>query len=276
VDTPSYVAAPYVQGEITLYKGLTFSPGLRIDYNPRIGWMTSPRGSLNYRVLENTTLKVIYGEAFRSPNAYELYYFTPTGANLKPERLTSWEGDWDQRLTHNLSASLSVYSNRMRDFIDLAPADESQTFENDKQKASEGTELELRGQWSNGISGYSTYSYQFAQEDRENGHLLGSPKHLSQVNLSVPLFDRKFFATVDAQYVGRRLALDHDVVSPYTVVNFTLLTRKVTRNLDLSASVYNAFDKRYYDPGAQQHVQDALQQDGRNLRAKLTWTFGAR
>ena len=44
-------------------------------------------------------------------------------------------------------------------------------------------------------------------------------------------------------------------------------------NLEISASVYNLFDTTYFDPGSDHHVQDMLQQDGRNYRLKITWGF---
>ena len=106
VDKPSFVAAPYLEAEVPLGKGLSFDPSIREDYNPRVGWIVSPRGALNYHVLENTHLKAIYGESFRSPNGYELYYY-PNETNLKAERIRAWEGDWDQALSHNIGLSTS-------------------------------------------------------------------------------------------------------------------------------------------------------------------------
>ena len=53
-----------------------------------------------------------------------------------------------------------------------------------------------------------------------------------------------------------------------------VLGRNLTHNLDLSASMYNALNRTYFDPGAGDHRQDRLQQDGRNFRVKLTWRLG--
>ena len=53
----------------------------------------------------------------------------------------------------------------------------------------------------------------------------------------------------------------------------TLLGHALGKHLDLSASVYNLFDKKYFDPGRPEDVQDAIQQDGRNFRIKLTGRF---
>ena len=42
---------------------------------------------------------------------------------------------------------------------------------------------------------------------------------------------------------------------------------------ELSAGLYNLLDKNYADPGAEEHLQDSLRQDGRNFRVKLTFRF---
>lgn len=59
----------------------------------------------------------------------------------------------------------------------------------------------------------------------------------------------------------------------YSLANLTLSGRKLLPGLEVSASVYNLFDKAYADPGAQEHVQDTLRQDGRSFRLKATASF---
>ncbi len=283
VDKPSFVAAPYFEADIPLGKGFSLDPSIREDYNPRVGWILSPRGALNYHALESTHLRLTYGESFRSPNAYELYYYSGYASNdsgaphLNAERIRAWEGNWDQVLSHNVGFSLSLFSNNMRDFIGLSSDNiTGSAFENIGRMSVSGGEVEVRGQWSNGVSGTASFSQAFVQDGPGSQPLVNSPRELGKLNLSVPLMEQKLFATVDAQFVSRRATLTQQDVSPYSVANLTLLSRALARNLDLSASVYNIFDKRFYDPGAQQHVQDAIQQDGRAFRAKLVWTFGAK
>jgi iron complex outermembrane receptor protein len=38
-------------------------------------------------------------------------------------------------------------------------------------------------------------------------------------------------------------------------------------------SAYNLFDTHYGYPGAEDHVQDVLPQEGRSVRLKLTYSF---
>jgi iron complex outermembrane receptor protein len=53
----------------------------------------------------------------------------------------------------------------------------------------------------------------------------------------------------------------------------TLLAHTLTKHLDVSASVYNILDKRYFNPGRPEDTQDVIQQDGRNFQIKLTGKF---
>jgi iron complex outermembrane receptor protein len=59
----------------------------------------------------------------------------------------------------------------------------------------------------------------------------------------------------------------------FSVVNFTLFSQNLIKNLDVSASVYNLFDERYGDPSTRFHLQDILERDGRTFRIKLAYRF---
>jgi outer membrane receptor for ferrienterochelin and colicins len=45
------------------------------------------------------------------------------------------------------------------------------------------------------------------------------------------------------------------------------------KGLEMSASVYNLLDETYDDPSTPFHRQDAIEQDGRAFRLKLTYRF---
>ncbi len=59
----------------------------------------------------------------------------------------------------------------------------------------------------------------------------------------------------------------------YGIVNLSLFSENLVKGLELSASVYNLFDKRYDDPSTPFHRQDLIEQDGRAFRVKLTYRF---
>jgi iron complex outermembrane receptor protein len=72
--------------------------------------------------------------------------------------------------------------------------------------------------------------------------------------------------------MGRRRTILGSSVGGFALVNATLLSRNLGKHADLSASLYNVFDKTYADPGGQE-LLNAVQQDGRNFRVKLTFHF---
>lgn len=57
------------------------------------------------------------------------------------------------------------------------------------------------------------------------------------------------------------------------MTNFTLLSRKLFKGFDLSGSVYNLFNNRNADPAGGEHLQHLIEQNGRNLRLKLSYRF---
>jgi iron complex outermembrane receptor protein len=60
------------------------------------------------------------------------------------------------------------------------------------------------------------------------------------------------------------------------VANVTLLARNLGKHMDLSTSIYNLLDKKYFDAPSTENLQQAIQQDGRSFRVKMTWRWGER
>jgi iron complex outermembrane receptor protein len=72
--------------------------GVRYDYYSAFGSAVNPRAALIYNLFEQTTLKFLYGQAYRSPNAYETDYaaagYAPSHS-LEPEHINSYELVWE-------------------------------------------------------------------------------------------------------------------------------------------------------------------------------------
>jgi outer membrane receptor for ferrienterochelin and colicins len=134
-------------------------------------------------------------------------------------------------------------------------------------------EVELDGRLADGLDGSASYSYANATEPLTHQILNNSPQHLAKLNLIVPVVQRKLFASLDAQYTSPVQTLLKNSVSGFSVFNVTLLGHTLGKHLDLSTSVYNILDKKYFDPGRPEDVQNAIQQDGRSFRVKITSRF---
>lgn len=270
----------YFQDEMALLSRLNLTAGVRYDYYETFGREVTPRAGLVYGLSEKATVKVLYGEAFRSPNAYELYYqdgyTTKANLQLEPEKITSAEVIYEQYLGGHLRVTIDGFSNTIHDLItqQLDPADNLLVFRNVETVRANGVEMELENRWENGFEGRVSYTLQ-ETKDRATGMLLtNSPRQLGKVNLIVPLVRNLLFTGVEGQYTGERQTLAGIPVGSVTIFNANLLAQNLARGLDISAAVYNVFDRRYADPGSEEHKPvNAIEQDGRTFRVKLVYRF---
>jgi iron complex outermembrane receptor protein len=146
-------------------------------------------------------------------------------------------------------------------------------YQNYGKAVATGVEVELDGHLADGLQGRASYSYADAEAPVTGQPLSNSPQHLGKLNLSYPVVQRRLFASLDAQYTSSVQTLAGNTLSGFSVFNVTLLGHTLGKHLDLSGSVYNVFNKKYFDPGRPEDPEDAIQQDGRNFRIKLTGRF---
>jgi iron complex outermembrane receptor protein len=277
----SYSLGLYLQDEIQIRDNLLLNIGGRYDYFSTSGGTFNPRLAVIYSPLDGTTLKFLCGSAFRAPNAYELYYFTDPEQRvpLREESVTSYELMLEQRLTKHLRGSVNLFLNEMRDVIsqdDGSPADVNIPFANADRFESRGVEFSLKGVWPGGFRATGSYSLQTAFDEKTDTVLPNTPQQLAKLGLIVPLVRERLTLGVEEQYTGSRKKLDGGRLPGYWLTNLTLTGQEILPRLDLSASVYNLFDRSYAVPGAGEHLLggiSAIEQDGRSFRFKLTYRF---
>lgn len=279
IDTDASTWGLYAQDEFRVRDDLILSAGLRYDYFESFGSTTNPRVALVWMPMSETTLKGIYGTAFRAPSAYELFYndgniFQKAAGDLDPETIETFELIVEQQLTPALRAVASVYKNVVEDLIiaDEDPADGLVVFGNRGNAEVRGAELELQGNWQDGWRGGLSYAYTEAEDD-DGSRLVNSPRHLVKLNLIAPLIGDRLSAGLEWQYESSRKTLAGEESDDFSLTNLTLFSENWVPGLELSAGVYNLFDEHYSHPGAEEHAQDLLEQDGRAFRVKLQYAF---
>jgi iron complex outermembrane receptor protein len=254
---------------------LHLNAGVRYDKYGDFDPSVSPRAALIYNPCEQSTIKLIYGTAFRNPNFLELS--DPRFQDIKPEKITSYEVVYEQGIGQHLRSSVSGYFNRMENLIDF----QNGIFTNFNADTL-GTELALTGQWESGIESRLSYTLQHTENRDTEGGLVDSPEHMVKFNVSAPLWKDKIFAGLEVQYTSSRHTvftdLTGDTISAgdapaYAIVNFTVFSRNLVKNLEASASVYNLLDTTYFDPASRLHLQNKIAQDGRTFRLKVTYRF---
>jgi len=264
---------------LTNSQSLHLDAGMRYDqygdFNPAL----DPRLALIYNPVKESTFKAIYGTAFRVPDFEELSDLR--FQEISPERISSYELVYEQELGYHLRSSLSVFDNQMDHLIVFDSGIYTNFNANTK-----GVELALEGSWAGGIRGRAGYSFQYTKDDTVAWHVPDSPSQMLKCNLSLPLIKDKLFADAEFQYMSDRLSLhagtdtsgepitvQGENAGGYGIVNLTLLSRNLIKNVEFSASVYNLLDHHYADSASNFHTQDIIEQDGRSFRIKLTYRF---
>jgi iron complex outermembrane receptor protein len=269
----------YAQDQIGLPGHVRLSAGLRYDAYPTFGGTTSPRLGLVWQ-RGSLTVKALFGRAFRAPNEYELHYTAedqvpPQRGNtaLRPETIDTAELVLERSAGRDVSLLASAFHADARHLIGVSrDGDEgAMMFRNGDRIRSIG--LELGAQLRRGrASARLSYAFSRTRSARDDGRLVNSPSHLARASVSVPLGER-LSAGVDAEYASSRRTLAGRETGDAFMTHATVLARGLPGRLEASASVYNLFDRRYADPGAEEHVQDLLYQDGRTFRFELLWRF---
>jgi len=267
----------YFQDEYSILHNLILNTGARYDYFSSFGDTANPRAALIYNPWTDSTFKAIYGQAFRAPDAYELYYVAPgyaSSQSLKPETIHSYELDYEQVLDSHVKLVSSVFYYQIDDLISFGlDSSGNSTFGNLANATSQGGEIELDGNWAHGWRTRLSYTYADARDGATGERLNDSPENLAKFSLTAPLWREKVFASLEILGMSERTTVHGNTVGGYWVANFTIFSREIAKGVELSAGVYNLFDKKYLDPVGSDFPEDAIQQDGRSFRLKLTYRF---
>jgi iron complex outermembrane receptor protein len=269
----------FAQQEWEVHPALSLTAGARYDAYQTFGRTVSPRGAVVFRPAPHSTVKALYGGAFRAPTPYERLYQTSsykTNTDLQPEKARTAELQWEQRLPSlRGSASVSVFHSRLKGLIteEIDPADGMFVFRNRQSIVSRGLEASLRGAWSGGWSGFAGYFLQESQEGGEN-HLSNSPRHSGTAGLTRAFAPWNASLSARVLLVGARRSFQGTGISGAVVPSVIASAEPWSRGPRLFAAVYNVTDARYETSGSPEHVQTGIRQDGRHYLVGVEQRFG--
>jgi iron complex outermembrane receptor protein len=281
-----YRVGVYVQDEWRIAPSLVATLGLREDYNNMTGARASPRAGLIWQTTSATTLKALYGNAYRPPNVYQRDYgdgqTQAANLSLKGESIDTIELVADQRIGRDLSMRASIYQWTMKDLITLGidPVSGLSQYQTGPTAKARGVELSADKTWDSGARLRGSFSVQHAAY-LDGGELLNSPRRLGKIDLSTPLSGTGINAAYELRYDSARLTEDgNDVVAVdtiklggYAVSDLILSNETWVKGLKLSIGAYNLFGKRYAQPAAVTNWQSSFEQDGRSVQFKLSFRY---
>lgn len=263
----------YAQDEITLAEGVLLNAGVRYDRATMSGGVFAPRLALIAEVTHNTTLKAIYGSAFRSPNSYEMFYGIDgqggqlANPNLGREHIRSHELSVVHQFSPNARFTLTGYKNDASSLVTEVddPIAGIPIFQNLGRARAHGVEMEFERTFANGGSVRTSLARQrVSTGDSE----INSPRWLAKLNATRRVAG-SWHVGLEGQYVSARNLIGGGDTGGYLLASVNFFSIGLTRHLDASLGVQNLFDRHYADPSSLGLLQRSIEQDGRRVYFKL-------
>jgi len=280
-DEPFNVASVFAEDEFQLFPRLSLVAGLRFDENFRGHDATAPRFALVATPDRSTTIKALYGHAYRAPSTAEANItssFYVQNPSIKPEQNRTFEIDVQRRLGPPVMIGVSLFEYRLRDLIDQVDAGNGAVrFENIDASRAAGIELQLDALPSGPVSAKGSYAFQRVTTDPSGETLTNSPQQIARFALT----SRGSYGVrpaVEVRYESGRRTIAGPSTNAFTRTDFnvgytpsSLSSMRWLRGADLSLRVTNVFDISYATPGGVEHRQNAIKQDGRTFLFRLDW-----
>lgn len=250
VREDSRYISPFVQLDWEFTPILRASAGARYDYYNTGDERLTPRFGLIVDPTQTTTLKLLYGEAFRVPNVAERFPGTfPPNPDLNPETNRSFEFVAEQRLGSVWRIDSHLYHIVSSDLI----VSEFNGYRNGDRYVTRGVDIGPSAYFPSGVQLRGSVTFQETRDDSTDRIVADAPRTLAKLHASVPVVEKWLRASAEVLYVGDRKD-SGDVfgtvrhTGDYVTGNLTLRASRVWHRWDLALSVYNVADARWNDP----------------------------
>ena len=286
IDPATKILSLYLQDEYRPSARLGVTVGLRYDHYDSFGESLNPRVAIVGGLDDATTLKLLYGEAFRAPNANEFYYTEETAEyavtqnpDLMPEEISTYEVVCERQFGQSWRGSVAGFYNQATGLIDMRTVDlyegediifTTYYYDNTDKVDALGLELQAHGQVSEKTRVRASYTYTTTEDAATGEPLTYAPEHLGKLNLTFPVLPGAVMAGVEAQYTSDRYNAAGRGYDEHWLFNATLFSARWKECVEGSFSVYNLFE-RHYNRAVVGDLE-ALQ-DGRLFRAKVSVRF---
>jgi outer membrane receptor for ferrienterochelin and colicins len=271
------IAAVFGETELNPYRWLSLNLGGRVDWYSTYGTSLSPRVALMLLPTHCTSVKYIFGHAFRAPDPYDEFYvdqidITAANSQLQPESVNTHTILLEHTVNSWMRFAVSGFQNRLDKIIGETqdPFTGETHFANLDGDRGRGLEFELNAKNRSGWMGRSSYVFTNAVSNNTGQRTPNSPQHLAKLNGTAPL-GRLSSLGLELLYTGPQNNFANQRIGSSLLANATISTPVLRSGLQFSASGYNLLDHRWATPTGPEVVQPATVQDGRGFRFRISY-----
>lgn len=282
-----FVYSIYAQDQWRFAEKWSLTAGIRHDYYDDTGDSLSPNLALVYEITQAMRLKAIYGRAFRPPTLREMYKL-PQGTprvgnkNLSAEQIETWQAGMEWQPAKAVDVSFYLYKSDISKLIQEVWHSniKSYVFENTSNGHIKGAELSIQYRFLQDspltrLFFNASYSW---PEDAFGHELPAVPQWLCSWGLDWRIMPHLHFHT-DTYYVGPSLTQANDPrgrFKSYWVTDAAVTAKDtfgLVKRLDITASVFNLFDRRSAYPDLSGAFPENKTMPGITADLMLTYRF---
>ena len=245
-------ASVFTQWQWQATDDLSFIFGARLNHNEDADLSPLvPRLGAVYSITEQTSLKLLYGEAFRNPDHFERYSDSAVilgDQDLDRERIKTFDIGLDSQW-QKTQLRLNAYYQTLIDSIRRVPPmnGNSPYYENSEDQEVWGLEGEINSILCHHLKGFANFSLKDGEVDGEEMDYIANINGNLGLNYKI---DKHWSTAGNVQYVGKKdyetISGEQGEISDYVLINHHLSYHR--DNYKITAKVKNLFDEEYQYP----------------------------
>lgn len=252
--------------------------GIRYDDYNDFGDTWNPRAALVWSARHDTTLKLLYGQAFRAPSFAEFRNQNNPVAlgndELDPEEMETFELAIDFRPMEDLRFGANVFYYEWEDIIEFVsdPATGTAMAQNVGEQDGYGVEFEMEWMPASNLSLLANYAFQDSEDEASNEDAGNAPHHQIYARAHWE-FLPGWYLTSAFNYVidrDRPPGDTRDELDDYQTFDLTLRSKAFSDQWEFAVGVRNLFNSSPEEPtDASLNISNDLPLERRSAFAEL-------
>lgn len=250
--------------------------GIRYDDYNDFGNTWNPRAALVWSARHDTTVKLLYGQAFRAPSFAEFRNQNNPVAlgndNLDPEEIETFELAVDFRPMEDLRISTNFFYYEWDDIIRFVPNAGSFMAQNIGEQEGYGAEFEMEWTPMKNLSVIANYAYQDSEDKATDEDAGNAPHHQIYARANWE-FLPNWYLTPSFNYIidrDRPPGDTRDELDDYQVFDLTLRSKAFSDHWEFALGVRNLFNSSPEEPtDAAFNISNDLPLERRSVFAEL-------